>query len=137
MFYVHDGVLLDPGASPPLVFIETTGLVVETHRLLLPARNGTVRWEEDGTNIPTDSDDAGTPDMHVIPDFVRQGGNILQVFVDVFNVRPNQERFGLRVEIHQADYEPDVLFDEVGELGSERGERTDSFGVFVPLRLMT
>ena len=55
----------------------------------------------------------------------------------MFNVRPNQERFGLRVEIHQADYEPDVLFDEMGELGSERGERTDSFGVFVPLRLMT
>ena len=137
MFYVHDGVFLDPGVSPPQVFIETKGLVVDKHRILLPAHNGTQRWEMDGTNIPSSSTDSGTPDIYVIPEFTQQRGNVLQIFVDVFNVRSTNQSFSLRVEIHQADYEPDVLFNERGELGTEKGERTDSFGVFVPLRIMT
>jgi len=137
MFYVHDGVLLDPSVAPPQVFIETTGLAVDKHRLLLPARGSVQRWEADGTNIPESNTDPGTPDIYVIPDFTQQGGNILQIFVDLFNVRETNQRFGLKVEIHQADYQADVLFDEEGELGTEKGARTDVFGVFVPLKIMT
>ena len=136
MFYVHDGVLLDPDLVPPQVFVETKGLVVDKHRILLPSYGGTQRWEVDGTNIPHSGDDAGTPDIYVIPEFTQQGGNILQFFIDLYNVRTSKQKFQIRVEIHQADYEPDVLFDESGELGPKKGERTESYGVFVPLRLM-
>ena len=137
MFYVHEGVWLDPDVSPPQVFIETAGLVVEKHRILLPASADTDRWEIDGTNIPTSSDDPGTPDIYEIPQFTRQGGNLLEIFVDLFNVTNASQRFTLNVEIRQADYEEDILFDVTDTLGSSRGERTDAFGVFVPLRIMT
>jgi hypothetical protein len=136
MIYVHDGVFLDPSVAPPQIFIQTNGLVVEKHRILLPARNGTERWEADGTNIPLNSDDPGTPDIYLIPEFTRQAGNLLEIFIDLFNVHEVDRKFSLRVEIHQADYEPDVLFDEHGKLGAVAGERTCTFGVFVPLRLM-
>jgi len=137
MFYVHPGVWLDPSVAPPQIFIETKGLAVDKHRILLPAHNGTQRWEVDGTNIPTSPEDPGTPDIYVIPEFTQQDGNILEIFVDLFNVTDNEQTFALRVEIHQADYEPDVLFNEKGTLGNTNGERTKAYGVFVPLRLMT
>lgn len=137
MFYVHPGVLIDPFVMAPTIFIETKGLVVDNHRCFLKATEHTDRWEVDGTNIPSSPEDPGTPDIYVIPQYTQQGGNILRIFVDLFNVTPANQEYTLRVEIHQDDYEPDVLFDESGELGTQRGEKTESYGVFVPLSLMT
>lgn len=137
MFYVHPGVLIDPDISAPQVFIKTNGLIVEKHNILLPAQTDTSRWQVDGTNIPSSRNDPGTPDIYEIPQFTRQGGNLLEVFIDLFNVSQNDQNFRLRVLIRQGDYEDDVLFDEAGTLGSKKGERTEAFGVFVPLKLMT
>ncbi len=137
MFYVHAGVLIDPDAAAPYIFIETKGLVVDTHRNFLKKTEHTDRWEEEGTNIPSSPNDPGTPDLYSIPQFQQQGGNILRVFVDLFNVSASSQTYSLRVEIRQADYEPDMLFNETGKLGTKSGERTKSFGVFVPLRIMT
>jgi len=137
MFYVHDGVLLDPGAPEPQIYIETKGLVTERHTVFLPGRNAEPDWERRGRNLPVDENDPGTPDIYVIPRFAEQGGNVLEIFVDIWNVSQAEQDFSLLVEIRQADYEPDVLFDEEGTIPAEENNRHLGFGVFVPLELMT
>jgi hypothetical protein len=137
MFKVNEKVYLDSDLAAPQVYIETRGLIVEKHSILLPEHKGASRWDVTGTNVPLDDGDSGTPDIYEIPEFTRQGGNILEIFVDLFNVTEDDQDFALKVEIHQGGYEPDILFDVSGTLGTTKGERTDTFGVFVPLRLMS
>ena len=130
---MHDGVLIDPNTKPPEVYIETKGLIVDTHRVWIVTRDGTKSWDREGTNIPSSSSDIGTPDIYMIPDFNKQDGNILKVFVDLYNKLSTKQKFKLKVEIHQADYEPDILFNEDSEL---EGKSFNTFHVFVPLRVM-
>lgn len=136
MIHVNEPVLLDPDASPPHVFIETKGLVIDIHQLLLRARNNATRWEADGSNIPIDDDDEGTPDRYPIIDFIQHNNNILEMVIDLFNQTNEVQEFSLRVEIHQADYEPDEIINVEGELGAEENDKTQLFRAFVPLRLM-
>lgn len=126
-------VLIDPGLPPPRVFIRTGGLVVEHHEILLPAHNGAPRWEQRGTNVPEDDNDSGTPDIYTIPNHSSQDGNLLEVFVDLFNVTESEKRFHLEVQIWQGDYEPDILIDERDVIPAKE---TQSFGVFTFLESM-
>ena len=57
--------------------------------------------------------------------------------MDLWNVSTKEQDFHLIVEIHQADYEPDVLYNEIGKISAKDGHRHEGFGVFVPLELMS
>ncbi len=137
MLYIHDGVLLDPASPDPQVYIETRGLVTERHEILLPGRNSEPDWLRRGRNLPESPDDPGTPDRYVIPRFTEQDGNVLEIFVDLWNVSKKEQDFHLIVEIHQADYEPDVLYNVKGKISARDSDRHEGFGVFVPLVLMS
>ena len=109
---------------------------MERHRVLLPAWHGELEWIKRGRNLPVAPGDPGTPDIYAIPRFAEQGGNILEIEVDLWNVSQADQAFTLNVEVHQGDYVPDVLFDEQGTLAAQDNNRHLGFGVFVPLGIM-
>lgn len=130
---ILDPIWLDPTTTAPSIVIETRGLIFEQHFLKVWGTD----WSHEGSNKSTDNDPSGTPDVYKLSKFRQMTNKVLDVKVELINIRSSDEDYDIRIQLLQSDYEPDLIMHKKNTLGTEEGQMTEVFRVFAPLRIMS